>query len=292
MSELAFFVLDLRHKNRLVAPSLSMQRTIYPYRKATLNDCGGDLTKRWYIDYGIYDHETEKIKRRRNYRLFKWHMGKAERYRLAKDAIKRLNENLRYVSENHPMEKKDDSKDNNVEFHSLRSAMDLILDLKYTVRESRKTHHAFKSHCAKFVEFCATNEISVYNVRLISKQSAQMFVDQLSKSKKSPQTIRNIIGALRAIFNHLIQREIIEENPFSNLNMPKVVKSAYHESYSDDEIDRIKKHCLYHDPYLWKVIQVIFYTFIRPIEISNLPRDCDFVIYLVLIPECVLLVFS
>ena len=37
---------------------------MYPFRKAKLKDCGGDITKRWYIEFYPYDVQKKKLVRK------------------------------------------------------------------------------------------------------------------------------------------------------------------------------------------------------------------------------------
>jgi hypothetical protein len=38
---------------------------MYPFKKAKLNDCGGDLTRRWYIEFYGWDVQKKKLVRKR-----------------------------------------------------------------------------------------------------------------------------------------------------------------------------------------------------------------------------------
>lgn len=244
----------------------------YPYKKARLIDYGGDMSRRWYIEFGIYDHEIGKVRRRRNSRYFKEAETKKERYEIAAEIIKKLNEGLPYVSLNNPNdpEVQEKKKQTDRSFYSLEEALEYIIKLKYQVKNARKTHHAFRSHAKALLDFAKDEGRLFLSVNTFKAMEAQAFADSLLFKGLQPQTVKNKITALRAIFGHMLDRGMVESNPFKDIKLPKVKQSQYHETYNDDEIKSIKEYCLENDEYLWVVIQLIYYCFLRPIEIGRL----------------------
>lgn len=251
-------------------PKLNLKKAegLYPYKKATLHDCNGDLTGRWFVNYGIYDHKAGKVVRRRLYKQFTHLKTLEERYKKAEELITTLNKQLPFASLNNPeLEAKEKARP---EFLSLSGALFEMIAKNYDIRDARKTHHAHKSHARKLVEWADSSPHNFYKVERFKKRHAQEYVDWLKTTGVSSQTVRNSAAGVRALFSHMVNRDLIESNPFDGVKLPSKTRSDYHQAFNQGEIKRIKSYLLEHDPYLWSAIEFIYYTYLRPIEIGRL----------------------
>jgi len=63
---------------------------MYPFKKAKLNDCGGDLNGRWYIEFYGWDVQKKKLVRKRFYEVNNF-TSEQDRKLYANRIIKQLN---------------------------------------------------------------------------------------------------------------------------------------------------------------------------------------------------------
>lgn len=111
----------------------------------------------------------------------------------------------------------------------------------------------------------------MYEKKVTQTQIAQEYVDYMVRIKEySPTTVWNNINALSTLFNNLAKRGFLETNPFKGIERPKRAQTRKNIAFTTDEVDVIKRKALETAPQLWKVIQVIYYTYLRPIEIGRL----------------------
>ncbi len=157
-----------------------------------------------------------------------------------------------------------------IEFISYGKAVEEMIAIKKAAQNRPKTIATLQSVCDKFQEFCANNGILLVNIKHVTKEVAQEYIDHLNSQKKSPQTVVNHIAKIKTLFNMMVKRGLIKENPWADIELPKVVQTKKNIAYTEDEINKIKNRALTEIPQLWDIIQVIYYTFLRPIEIGRL----------------------
>jgi len=73
---------------------LSAFEDMYPFKNAKLNDCDGDISKRWYIEFYAWDVQKEKLLRRRFYEINNISTIK-DRRAYARRIIKEINDLLK-----------------------------------------------------------------------------------------------------------------------------------------------------------------------------------------------------
>ncbi|MCK5135203.1 MAG: hypothetical protein KAR19_05395 [Bacteroidales bacterium] len=66
---------------------------MYPFKKARLNDCSKDLSKRWYIEFYAWDAQQKKLLRKRFYEINNF-AGLKDRMIYANRIINQLNKLL------------------------------------------------------------------------------------------------------------------------------------------------------------------------------------------------------
>ena len=67
-----------------------MGEKIYPFRKAKLQDCDGNLKKRWYVSFYVWDIQKNSLIRKREYSINEY-KTKEERFAFAKQRIDSVN---------------------------------------------------------------------------------------------------------------------------------------------------------------------------------------------------------
>lgn len=269
----------MRQRYKVVAPTVVKQVKRYPFRKAILNDCGGDLSKRWYIEYYIWNIDYQKLKRVREYSGFKDFQTDKGRRIYAKKRIREINSNLAYcaiMEMPYPgylqeQERLHAQKEQFVQRYTLKSALDFIVPISYPETRNKKTRSTMDHIAADFVSFCAKRGIPDHDINLIKKVHAQTYVDYMSTEMDyHANTVINKYAKTKALFSKLEAREIIKSNPFSKLELPKAVITTRNEAFTEIEQQKIKKTAIEVNPPLWSIIQTIYYCYIRTTEMQKL----------------------
>ena len=84
------------------------------------------------------------------------------------------------------------------------------------------------------------------------------------------KTVNGHIAYLKSLFQILVEREIIGQNPFRNIAKHKESSSRKNLAFSPGQIEKIKKIVEEKNPELWIFIQFIYYCYLRPNEIRQL----------------------
>jgi integrase len=235
----------------------------FPYKAARLVVPDGS-TGKWFVEWYVWDETNEKLTRKRYFKKFASLKTYGEKLQYGRQIVKEVNEILPYsvinpAPKHTPKLAYDDKM-------TLRGAIDMVNDQLY-LNAAKKTRQTFKSIAEQFLEWIDAAPFIIPTAADLTKNHVQKYVDSL---RNSPKTISNKVTVLRAIFNHLLAREIVQINPFIDLILPKQKQTAKNRAYSLDQIKQIKKYMLDKNPYLWNVCQVIYYTYIRPGELKQL----------------------
>jgi site-specific recombinase XerD len=250
---------------------LNMGNCTYPFRKATLNNCDGNLENRWYIIFYVWDIQQRKMVRKRDYSVNNYSTT-IERNAFAKQRIKSINELLEdgyHIDAN----KKSEVVGSVEEGTTLEKALRNVLEIKkQTFRQS--SYLSFSSTLNCFLAWTLKNRLSNINVRYLDRMHAISFVDHLIVDEQlSGKTINGKISYLKSLFNELIEREIIKENPFVKIKKRKEVKTYQNLAYTDAEITKLKEAIEKKDIELWTFVLFIYYCYLRPIEIRALTME-------------------
>lgn len=139
-----------------------------------------------------------------------------------------------------------------------------------------KTVKAYRNDLKQFVEF-----VQQYN-DLLSKQTLNLYIIELQKRYKK-KTVKRKIASAKALFNYLVDDEVLEVNPFhmvktkfkEELILPKIISRdkieqllnyLYLQAHNEDFAE-LKKKLLVRDI---AVIEVLFSTGMRISELCNL----------------------
>lgn len=265
------FYFSMLHLKNTYAPLDSMNfEKEYPHRKARLVKG----KKRWYINYGIWDEDLQKIV------TVKWYQGFSDiedekaRTLYGEHHCREINSSLKYWVKNEkenivPIQKQySDVR----KFNSIEKAIEYILDLKYKPQGKRKSVHTAESNARLFLRWLKKSELYGITPNELQTHHIQNYIDNMViDGEISPRTIENRISSLRAMFNHLLDRKHIDHNPFAGkLDKPKIISTNRNMAFGPGQIEMIKNKALEDDPGLWLLCQFIYYTYIRPIEIGRL----------------------
>ncbi len=263
---------EMLQQKELYAPLSVMDlNRKYPHRKAVLVK-----GKRWYIKYGMWDETNEKIVTKKWYKGFSSIKSMSEKLAYADYHMSVINRNLPYWKINPiPVEQKKiepelrSKKDN---FTSIREAVEFILELKYQNEGNRKTPATMQSHARLFLDFIKRARLLELKPKDLTKEHVQSYIDfMVIKQSLTGKTVQNRLAGIRAIFSHLRDRGYIEQNVFQDkYDKPKVQKTKKNMAFSSSQIERIKDYAIVHDPATWVLCQIIYYTYLRPIETTRL----------------------
>lgn len=186
-----------------------------------------------------------------------------ERGRVAKQIIKEINKELPngypYVEEYEQKQKST----------NILIALNLAREIKCTT-DRKRTIDMVESMCRIFIEFLEIKQWTELDISDFTKRRALDFLDYaLLVRKIGPRTYNNYIERMRSMFSELVQREYIEENPFSKLKKRKEVGKT-RRAFNDHEKRIVANYIYKNDPWLMLGILLQYHCFIRPIELRRL----------------------
>jgi integrase len=212
---------------------------------------------RWFIQYHLFDWTTGKWgKRLRDYSGLSMNLPEEERKLNAKKKIKEL----AVIVENSLRKPK--GKDN---INLLRDVMFKQLP-KMEIRAS--TLAARRSAINQFLDFLTevSPDIELNKMDVVLMKRFRNWLEIQSNSKN------RVIGALKAVFDGLIEDKIITENPLGVLKGLKEQTGFINRALNLEQIAEFKAVVVSKDPVLWNFVQVIYYCFIRPKELVELKK--------------------
>lgn len=242
-------------------------QNIFPFRTARLADRDGDLSKRWYINYYVWDVQKNALTRRQDYTINNY-KTKNERYAVAKLMIKQINDLL--AKGFHIDRTKSKQNPENLTQLSLGKAVELALDIKKT-KIAHSSYLSYSSQLTTFINYIEETGQDILPVTQFKKVNAIRYLDYLLTSTNlAPVTVNKARDFLKAIFTMLTEREIIPVNPWFGIKKEKEIQSKQNIAFSETDIKRVLTKLKNTDTELLAFVKIIFYTFMRPNEIRQL----------------------
>ena len=252
-----------------------------PYKEASLNDRGGDLTRRWYITFWAWHAQEKRTIRRWDYSVDQL-TGKDDqdtiriRKAYAKARIKAINQLLAdgyHINENIVDEKSIDL--------TVKSGMEYALKISGLKGSS---YNSFSSTMNIYLEWAKVNGYDVIALDKFQRKYAYQYIDWRVSCGIKGVTVNNDVGYIKRLWNILKKRELVQLNPFHELEKLKEEQSHRNMAYTDEEIELLKEDISVQDPELWSFIQIMYNTFMRGNEIRQLKisdiRLADRLIYI------------
>jgi len=225
---------------------------------------------RWYIIYYPWHVQDNKLVRRRDYDVNDY--PEEERLNFAKQRVKDIKSLLK---NGYHIDLTRLSKPELIsEILSVDQALTLALKVKNPEIRYR-TQKSYKCTLDNFKEFLkAGRKLSLPPIA-VTKRIVHSYSDYLLIEKNlSAKTRNNYFSYLRSLFTVMVDRELIEKNPFEGVEDLTVIAGNTHKPYSDEQIKFLSGRIKALDPDLWLYVQFIFYCFLRPAEIAGL-RICN-----------------
>ena len=248
-----------------------MGEQIYPFRKAFLQDCKGNIKKRWYISFYVWDIQKNDIVRKREYSINQY-KTKEERIAFANQRINSIN-NLLAEGFHIDARKNDEVEEELKNLTTLEDALTKMLEIKkQSFRQS--SYSSFSSVLKIFLNWAKKNRLNQIDVNLFDRYHAQSYRDYLVVDRGLVgKSVNNNMACMKCLFNGLKDREVIEISPMDKIKKQKEIKTFQNVAYTQQEITKLKTLIKEEAPTLWVFIQLIYYCFLRPGEIRMLRKE-------------------
>lgn len=245
-----------------------------------LNDSGGDLSKKWFVEYSCRNPQTDKMQRFRIYDGFGNLSNSRERYQHAEKIISKISSELNngitpFTTEQtviyedelmyHSMARVYGKKKSSVV--TIRTYLSEFLKLK----EVEVIHRTYQTYCSKLRMFCMyleKNNLDRLHVSAITQEHICDFMRFLVvENNLSRRSISKYEQIINSFFNFLLRRKkVIDRNPVYDIPKIGIVKDCAPHPIPDRERIKLKKEMMKSDPQIWLVCQMEFYCAIRPGE--------------------------
>jgi integrase len=247
---------------------------MYPFKKAKLNDCAGNLSGRWYIEFYAWDIQKSMLIRKRYYEVNNI-ASQQDRRIYANRIIQQLNKLLKegYHFDVNKVPSHSQSEDHEKRAYTTSEAATYALEIKKPSLRST-SYPSYKSTLKIFKKWVADNRLQELDVTYFDKLRAVYFDDYLLvECGYAAKTINGHISYLKSLFQVLVEHEVIRNNPFKNLKKHKEGESRRNMAFNEKQMAGIKKILEEKDPGLWLFVQFIYYCFLRPNEVRQLKHS-------------------
>jgi integrase len=226
----------------------------YDYRPARVVQA-----KRWYVEFYQINPETRVMERFREYHNLNRIKDLKQRLHIASRYASELNTNK--LPYGYPfvetLKKYDDL--------PIQEAISMALKIK-SRSDRKKTGGTYRSVVNYLMEYLLKKGITEINIRQFTFRHAVDFLDHTVEEKNiTARTFNNYRQLLTSLWNELIDRSYITDNPWSKVKKMKVTdKNRKMLSQTDAQIIMNEAH--EHSPMLFLSILLLYYCFIRPEE--------------------------
>jgi hypothetical protein len=253
-----------------------------PDYEPQLKDYNGDLSKRWYILFKIWDTDKQDFVFRQ-YKGLNKYKTLSSRKKAAKEKIEEIKKLI--VQGYTAGRAKASLKEYDIRKITFRQAIDFFLNEKNqettlgdkfllnSVWNSKGSlsYGTFKSYRNSrniLVQWLEDNKLHGIRLLEINRTAAHSFFGYLKQEKAvANKTFNHHLAFLRSVFTFYSKREegITISNPFSHVEKKKVPKSKRHAAYTNFQLEAIHRKVIEKgDKQLYLFIQFIYYTFARP----------------------------
>lgn len=240
------------------------------YTEPEVKDRKGDLSKDWYIEFWFKNPNTGKKKRFQR-------KGGANYVHNAKGRLKFLGElrnnySVMLASGWTPFEKFEPK----IEPEKPESESKLVIQAIQEVLAYRKSYlkdEPYRNIELKyrvFSDWLIRHGHAESKLEDVNRATVLRFLDYIKKERaNSNRTRNNYSSSLHAMFQTLVDRELIEVNPVKGIKkLPS--RSERNKRFTPERVVEISDYLKEHDPYLLLFIRFCMYTFLRPATACSL----------------------
>lgn len=241
------------------------------YVLAKLRDCKGNLSARWYVEYQVFNRETGKMMKRREYCPGKYETEK-QRRTWARDVIKEIDDLLQSGHVFDPSADTEQEPETPPEQLTIQQLVSKSLAHKKLVLK-KKSHTSYSGTLNRFLEWLGST--AMQPVESLKQRNISDYQDYLLGKGLGTVTVNNNINQIVTVFKHLEKRGEIEKKPVSFNKLPTTEE---YRNVAFSQAHREKMDTIMSDsfPNLYLFTRVMYYQFIRPGEMLGLKvRDVN-----------------
>ncbi|WP_027392765.1 tyrosine-type recombinase/integrase [Aquimarina latercula] len=228
-----------------------------------------------YIMFYVWDVQKNDLVRQRRY-IPKKYKTEAEQKAYAKDIIKQINGLL---ADGFHIDRKKASKSKveqqtavSEKIYSVREAVTAFIEIKKAKKLYKRGIEFYTNTLERFIKWLEDKGLdSIWIGNLDNRLIQEYFNYLLTKRKNSAKTYNNTLGVLKTFYNICLKQEWVEgKNPFDKVDKLPEEYGTKNKPFTNEQIADIKEYVLERDPYLWKIISFVYYSFMRLSEIRRL----------------------
>lgn len=253
-----------------------------------LKNCGGDLNKKWYVEYSCRNPQTNEMKRFRYYEGFSELLTIEEREAYAEKVISEIKQKLEKGEDPFSEEKitYQDELIYQTTAERWGNEREGVVNIRtylsefITLKKAEVTHSTYQTYKSKLRIFCEWMEVKGYAdkaVRTISQNHIHEFFYYIGQNHTSRRTVKKYEQLLHTFFNYLLEvKGVIGNNPVRNIPKLGEKRDEAARPIPDGIRKRLIEYMEEHDSQLLLVCQLEYYCAIRPNECRQLQiRDIN-----------------
>ncbi len=220
-----------------------------------------------YIQFSIWNEDTKKLERIRDYRINKY-VGTPQLREIRAKLIREINELL--INGAYKSSQQIEVKRKKV--LSVRDAFEQAIKIKKgSLRDnSYKDYKSCKKLLLEFFEKKEPEVLSLPITKLTNQHLMNYFEYLQVEEICQPVTINNRKTYIITLLNDLVDYEYIKENPLTNRKLLREDEIKTHAIFTDEHFNKIKEYLERHNTQLLQFIFVMMYTFARRNELRQL----------------------
>jgi integrase len=246
-----------------------------PDQKPRLFDADGDLSKRWYIDFKVWDTDKQQYVRKQDTSMNKYRTLTERR----QQANRKLREITKLLAEGYTSGSTPAINIGLPRNPTLLDAVKLVTERKLA---SGRKHENYPRLMREVKLFPSLANAALEHVRPVNVLA---FLDNLAARGMEPKTYNGYRDTLSAVFNYLLKLEAVSRNPVRGVDRRKVVASDEHQPYTDAQRQAVRDELAQRgDAQLQLFISFIYYCFVRIGSELRLLRVGDLLAHTVRVP--------
>ena len=242
-----------------------------------LNECSGDLTKKWFVFYSVLNPKTGKLERFKIFDGFGKLNTITERYQHAEQIIREYTEKLKCGWSPFKDDKKVIYMDNLqyekvARIYGKQRASNL--DIRYYASkyldyitpsiDYEGTLPTYQSKIRIFVMWCDTHGMKDNDATCISNNTMVSFFNWLiNDQKRSGKTVSTYRQVLQSFFEWMVKEKVFIANPVHDLPKCNRINDQSPSPIHFNDIAEFK-NAMSENPQLWLAVQFQYYCAIRP----------------------------
>lgn len=229
-------------------------------------NANNDLSKRWFVRVKVPNYKTGTFTWRKCY----GNINKFNTVELRQQEAEKL---FQQIKKSKDYKKAQGSRSLNYPLPDLANFIidvfkKILFERSYKIRSS--TFRSYFGFIKNLEQWLKNNDRLKLPVGMFTSEDAKSFMRYLIMDKKmSASTYNSHIIFCRSVFKELLDSDIIESNPFTNIKVMKKnsVPALY---FQKEQLSILKEEIMRVDIQLWFFVQFIYYCFIRPGELRFL----------------------